>query len=70
MIAYVTDWRGERWALPQAERWQMDYTTGVPSDSFLLCCPWEADNPTAPEDWVAFQAEHEGERVFTGVIDD
>ena len=70
MIAYVTDWRGERWALPQAERWQMDYTTGVPSDSFLLCCPWEADNPTAPEDWVAFQAEHEGERVFTGVIDE
>ena len=70
MIAYVTDWRGERWALPQAERWQMDYTTGVPSDSFLLCCPWEADNPTAPEDWVAFQAEHKGERVFTGVIDE
>lgn len=70
MNAYVVDFSGVRWALPPAESWQMDYTAGVPCDSFWLRCPWDKDNPTRPEDWVTFQGEHEGERVFTGVVDE
>ena len=70
MTAYVTDWRGEQWTLPQAESWQMEYTTGSPCDSFWWRCPWDGDNTTYPADWVTFIAEHGGERVFTGVVDE
>ncbi len=70
MNAYVVDCSGVRWALPPAESWQMDYTAGVPCDSFWLRCPWDGENPTKPEDWVMFQGEREGERVFTGVVDE
>lgn len=70
MTAYVTDSAGGRWALPSPTAWRMEYTAGVPCDSFWLRCPWDGENPTKPEDWVMFQGEREGERVFTGVVDE
>ena len=38
--------------------------------SFWLRCPWDQNNPTLPGSWVRFAAAHEGQRVFTGVVDE
>lgn len=70
MRGYVTDAKGRRWILPEPIAWRLDYAAGEPCDSFWIRCPWEADNGTKPADWVYFTAEHEGERVFTGVVDE
>ena len=70
MRGYVTDARGETWMLPVLTAWRLEYTSGVPCDSFWLRCPWEPGNGTDPARWVGFFAEHEGERVFTGVVDE
>lgn len=70
MTGFVTDAQGRRWTLPLPTAWRMEYTCGVPCDSFWLRCPWEAGQSTSPADWVTFTAEHEGERVFTGVVDE
>lgn len=70
MRGFVTDARGERWVLPELTGWRLEYTAGVPCDSFWLCCPWENGSGTCPADWVTFMAEHEGERVFTGLVDE
>lgn len=70
MRGYVTDARGETWMMPVLTAWRLEYTSGVPCDSFWLRCPWEPGNGTDPARWVGFFAEHEGERVFTGVVDE
>lgn len=70
MTAYVTDARGGRWKLPNLTAWRLEYTSGVPCDSFWLRCPWEAGSQTDPAHWVGFTAEEGGERVFTGVVDE
>ena len=48
----------------------MEYGLGTPCDSFWLRCPWQAGGETSPADWVTFTGEHEGERGFTGVVDE
>ena len=70
MTAYVTDCRQVRWTLPRPVAWRLEYTAGAPCDSFWLRCVWEENNTTRPADWVSFTAEHEGERVFTGLVDE
>ena len=70
MRAYVTDHLGRDWLLPELTAWRMEYTAGVPCDSFWVRCPWEAGSGTDPAQWVTFYAVHEGERVFTGVVDE
>ena len=71
MKGYVTDSTGVRWELPALRAWRMDYTDGVPCDSFSVCCLWnEKKNPTQPRQWVTFTAEYRGEVVFTGVVDE
>ncbi len=70
MTGYVTDYRGESWMLPPLTAWKLEHTAGVPSDSFWLRCSWQAGNEAGPADWVTFTAEHDGERVFTGVVDE
>lgn len=70
MTAYVTDADGARWVLPRPIAWRLEYTAGVPCDSFWVQCAWDETNTTKPEDWVRFTAEHEGKRVFTGVVDE
>ncbi len=70
MKGIVTDCAGERWVLPMLTAWRLEYAAGSPCDSFWLRCPWDAGNTARPADWVRFQGEHEGERVFTGVVDE
>ena len=70
MRGYVTDAAGRQWLLPQPTAWRMEYTAGTPCDSFWMRCPWEAGSGAKPGDWPRFWAEHGGERVFTGVVDE
>lgn len=70
MTAYMTDASGKDWVLPGLLAWRMEYTAGVPCDSFWLRCGWDADNKVKPGEWVGFRAEYQGERVFTGVVDE
>ena len=70
MTGQVQDSRGRSWALPAPTAWRMEFTAGTPCDSFWLRCPWEAGQDSSPADWVRFTADHEGERVFTGVVDE
>ena len=70
MTACMIDSAGTRWTLPAPAAWRLEYTAGVPCDSFWLRCPWDGGNAVKPESWVGFQAEHGGERVFTGVVDE
>lgn len=70
MTGYVTDAAGVKWRLPEATAWRMEYTAGVPCDSFWLCCPWETGSGADPAGWVRFTAEHGGAVVFTGVVDE
>ena len=70
MKAFVTDVQGTVWELPPARKWELEYGIGTPCDSFYLICPWQAAEQSKPKDWVRFHAEHEGRRVFTGVVDE
>ena len=70
MRAFVTDRAGVCWTLPVLTRWRMEYALGTPCDSFSLQCPWEAGSGAEPSRWVGFYAEEQGERVFTGVVDE
>lgn len=70
MTACMTDASGTRWSLPYLSAWRLEYTAGVPCDSFWLCCPWDGNNTVKPGSWVGFEAEHKGERVFTGLVDE
>ncbi len=70
MTGYMTDARGIRWTLPSLLSWRLDYTAGVPCDSFWLRCTWDEDNTTQPGDWVSFEAWEEGEQVFAGLVDE
>ena len=70
MTAYVTDVNQVNWTLPRLLACRLDYTAGTPCDSFWMRCVWDENNTTRPENWVSFTAEHEGRRVFTGVVDE
>ena len=70
MRGFVTDPAGAVRALPEALSWEMEYGVGTPCDSFVLRCPWEMGAWEEMQSWVGFYAEHEGERVFTGRIDE
>ena len=49
MTAYVTDADQVCWALPRPVAWRLEYTAGVPCDSFWVRCVWDTGNPTRPE---------------------
>lgn len=70
MRGYVMDAGGTQWTLPNLLSWRMEYTAGVPCDSFWLRCTWDGDNTTRPGDWVTFSAWHDGKQVFCGVVDE
>ena len=63
MRGYVTDAQGACWLLPEAAAWQLEYTAGVPCDSFWIRCPWGRENTASPAGWVSFTAYEEGEFV-------
>lgn len=70
MTAYVTTAAGRTFQLPVPLSWELNYTAGVPSDSFWVRCPWQAGQGTDPAEWVRFSAAEAGETVFSGVVDE
>ena len=63
-------WDGRRIRLPDAVEWQFQYGCGTPCDSFQLTCLWEPDSGNDLAEAVSFTAEENGERLFTGVVDE
>ena len=61
---------GGRVDLPQAVRWEFAYGTGLPCDSFFVRCLWESGQERTLSAACRFCAAWEGERVFTGVVDE
>lgn len=56
--------------LPTAVSWKFCYGTDTPCDSFFLRCLWERGQEKTLSAACRFFAEWEGERVFTGVVDE
>lgn len=67
---YLTCWDGTRYALPRFLKWKFEYTAGVPCDSYLVTCLWEAGLEGVLSDAVEFSALENGETVFEGVVDE
>lgn len=61
---------GRQITLPETVRWEFSYGTGVPCDSFFVRCVWESGQERVLSQACRFCAAWEGERVFTGVVDD
>lgn len=56
--------------LPQPIRWEFCYGTGTPCDSFFIRCLWKGGQEKDLSAAHRFLAYWNGERVFTGVVDD
>lgn len=56
--------------LPDALQWKFSYGTGLPCDSFYIRCLWENGREKELSGAALFEADWDGERVFTGVIDE
>lgn len=61
---------GRQLNLPAVTRWKFSYGTGLPCDSFEVRCLWEGDVPTVLSRAALFYASWQGERIFTGVVDE
>ena len=61
MTAYVTTAAGRTFQLPVPLSWELNYTAGVPSDSFWVRCPWQASQGT---DSTHIHASVEKENLF------
>lgn len=61
---------GTRLKLPKATRWKLCYGTGLPCDSFEVRCLWDGDPDARMSAAALFYAEQDGERLFTGVVDE
>lgn len=56
--------------LPTAVQWRFSYGTGLPCDSFYVRCLWESGREKELAAAALFYAQWNGERVFTGVVDE
>ena len=70
MECWVTTGAGEKLTLPESVRWELCHGTGVPCDSFFVRCLWESGQERLLSGACRFFAQWEGERVFTGVVDE
>ena len=70
MECWVTTGGGEKLTLPESVRWELCHGTGVPCDSFFVRCLWESGQERLMSGACRFYAQWEGERVFTGVVDE
>ena len=70
MKVYITDNAGEQYEMPVLLSWSFVHTLGEPADSFEICCLYDASMLETLENAVRLSAEHEGEAVFSGVIDE
>ena len=67
---WVTLGTGGQMELPTAVSWRFCYGTDTPCDSFFLRCLWEKGQERLLSGACRFFAEWEGERAFTGVVDE
>ena len=70
MTGYLIGYDQSVRRLPTVLGWKFDYGLATPCDSFWIKCLWEADDLTPLNAAVRFQAEEDGARVFTGVVDE
>lgn len=71
MTGYVMNAAGESAQLPVLTQWEVLRCGGEDGcDSFFCMFPVEATDAQLLENAVTFYAEHDGERVFTGVVDE
>lgn len=61
---------GREYDLPAPVEWTFRYGTGTPCDSFFVRCLWESGQEQLLPEFSRFYADWEGERVFTGVVDE
>lgn len=61
---------GTTYILPTVTGWTLRYGLGTPCDSFEVSCLWEPGAEKLLAGAIRFYAEEEGERVFTGVVDE
>lgn len=70
MTAWLIYADGSRDRLPEAVEWELDYTCGTPCDSFRLVSLWQCGQDERLAHAVRFEAFHEAEQVFAGVVDE
>ena len=70
MTGTIVTYDGSRYQLPTILEWKFEYATSSPCDSFSVRFLWENDMAEVLSGAVRFQAEEDGERVFTGVVDE
>lgn len=70
MKAWLIGYDGSRYALPTVTQWEFRYGVGSPCDSFEITCLWQPGEERALNGAVRLWAEQDGERVFTGVVDE
>lgn len=70
MKAWAIGYDGTGYALPAVTQWEFRYGLGSPCDSFEITCLWEQGAERTLSQAVRLWAEQDGERVFTGVVDE
>lgn len=71
MTGYLKDNMGKVYRLPPLVSWQMLYTDGKDgTDAFEICFPYIDGIGEIMDGLCGFFAEHEKERVFTGIVDE
>ena len=70
MTAYLIMGDGTRRKLPELLEWEVEYGCGTPCDSFRVVCLWNTENDTLLANAARFEAVHEDELVFSGVVDE
>lgn len=70
MKAYIINASGGETLLPELLSWDVYHGLGEPCDYFDLSFPYEDDMPAELAAACRFRAEHDGETVFYGVVDE
>ncbi len=70
MNTYLVDFEGTSYELPVLLEWKFSYGCGLPCDAFEISFIYDKSMLTMLSNSKRFRAEHEGETVFLGVVDD
>lgn len=63
-------WDGSTLLLPEPLEWELEYTAGVPCDSFRLLCAWTPEEAGGAEKAVTFSLTVGGATYFRGIVDE
>ncbi|MGN1002560.1 MAG: hypothetical protein ACI4PC_07285 [Oscillospiraceae bacterium] len=70
MTGYIFDAAGRKWQLPPLLDWDLSHGFGSPCDSFQVGFLYQPEMEAPLEAACRFAAEHGGETVFFGVVDE